>query len=808
MAYVSLKSEDGLVNLYYDLDLGTDETTIGFRLRNYEPFKTIGDVALLEDTQASLGFHFQRLYPEWVEAFVADPNDVIHSKEWTQLKSLVVHARELAKQAAKNRYEYEAKEDGVPVSHIGKKTSEVSSTYGFLVLEDQTPGQKIWRILSNQIERKNLHFVPWVKWVSLEDERRAIPTDSSRRLRLTDKNDLEIVENDETNSSLRGFARINQICMMRKVLYVAENLCKPASIDFWTQKLLKAFHPQRLQPSTRAPQFKELEEADRIFWSEVFRLASAQNSLILDTFMNVAMNYTEVTDELKPRIQVDQSKNSKPNASGSNIGKPQQPPKASPKPPKGGGKGSKNVWKATPKAKQEGPSKAALKNRRRREKKREYAASVPVKQEPAKVRLEPFFPHKNKYDCKTSHILEVYDGANVRELRDGGGILSPGVMNPEFRKQSTFWEKCLSVIDKIAKNVFENSSISSPSMLFEKCDVIAAHRSFFAESLSSENAKISTEILWPQPFCLNLVRFLAAASDDEDKAFLNDLQSGKTIGFKKDLGSNLRVFPPRRKHRDYDPAKPFRGNYPSATENFEALENEISKEVNLGRMKGPFSKEELLDHWPDAKVCAVGVELKDLRDKTKIRVLVDATQGGVNQEINLTMAPTRPGLVDVLRVLEFFVDPVSIKWDASSAHRNILVPFDEWGLVTICLEETKFFVNTVGTFGVASAGQNWDRVAAFVHRSCLRLLGTKKLFMFLFSDDTFLICERHDRDKILRRLFTFLTIIGYPLSLKKFWFEENCLWLGFEVNLHERSARIFEIKRLFTNEKLGKIKKI
>ena len=474
MAYVSLKSSDGLRNLYADLNLGSEPDSLGHVLESYADFKTIGDVALLEDTQASLGYHFVKMFPDQKETFEADPQQVIHTRQWTQLKSLVIHARELVRQATKNRYELESKEEGVPVSHIGKKTMEVTKKFNFLILDDTTPGQKVWRILSNQIERRSFHFIPWSKWASLEDERRSNPSDAGRRLRVTEKNDIEIVDSEDVASNLRGFARIQQICTMRKVLYVSEELCMPISVDFWTQKLMKAFAPQRLHPQTRAPNFKELEEADRLFWSEVFRLAAQQNDMVLDLYMKEAMNYPEVVAELNPRVDV--------TGKASNHGGPKTDssdktpaPKPSPKHTKGSGKGVKKIPSAA--VKKLSTSKSAIKNRKRREAKAaaKKAAITPVKQESVS---KSFFPHLTKLN-EINKNIKVFDGACVRDLRDGGGVLSPGILAPTSRPLPVFWSNCLSTVSKIADQVFNNKQLNSPSCLFKESEKISSLRFFF-----------------------------------------------------------------------------------------------------------------------------------------------------------------------------------------------------------------------------------------------------------------------------------------------------------------------------------------
>ena len=52
-----------------------------------------------------------------------------------------------------------------------------------------------------------------------------------------------------------------------------------------------------------------------------------------------------------------------------------------------------------------------------------------------------------------------------------------------------------------------------------------------------------------------------------------------------------------------------------------------------------------------------------------------------------------------------------------------------------------FYANTVGAFGAASAGRNWDRLSSEVHRWALKLVVAKEVFILLFSGDTLFLAE-------------------------------------------------------------------
>ena len=101
------------------------------------------------------------------------------------------------------------------------------------------------------------------------------------------------------------------------------------------------------------------------------------------------------------------------------------------------------------------------------------------------------------------------------------------------------------------------------------------------------------------------------------------------------------------------------------------------------------------------------------------------------------MQPTRPGLADCFRVLDILENPTAAKMEGTSARRRILTPETERGLVSIMGPGGKFYANAVGTFGVASAGQNWDRLASAANRRALKLVGGRKCTYYFFLTTQF-----------------------------------------------------------------------
>ena len=89
--------------------------------------------------------------------------------------------------------------------------------------------------------------------------------------------------------------------------------------------------------------------------------------------------------------------------------------------------------------------------------------------------------------------------------------------------------------------------------------------------------------------------------------------------------------------------------------------------------------------------------------------------GGPNRHIRLTMHPARPSLAGAIRIADCLKKPAAAKWGGTSSRRRAITPESEQGPVSIMGPNDLFYANTVGAFGVVSAGRNWDRLASAAH---------------------------------------------------------------------------------------------
>ena len=106
-----------------------------------------------------------------------------------------------------------------------------------------------------------------------------------------------------------------------------------------------------------------------------------------------------------------------------------------------------------------------------------------------------------------------------------------------------------------------------------------------------------------------------------------------------------------------------------------------------------------------------------------------------------------------------------------------------------------YCANTIGAFGVVSAGKEWGRLASAVQSWALKLVGEKEVFILLFSDGAFLGGGEVFEEAFL--IIIPLMILGYPSSGGKFWVKNELVWIGIPLDVDAGICGIFDVNRRF-----------
>jgi hypothetical protein len=136
---------------------------------------------------------------------------------------------------------------------------------------------------------------------------------------------------------------------------------------------------------------------------------------------------------------------------------------------------------------------------------------------------------------------------------------------------------------------------------------------------------------------------------------------------------------------------------------------------------------------------------------------------------------------------------VILKTDASKAHRRIKVLPQDWRY-QVAVNKGKFWVNKVGTYGMASAQLYWGRMAALL----LRLIYAtfpQVTWAFVYVDDFILLIPDNQPELTALAIMMFLHALGVPLSWKKTALGTTNVWLGFQVNSHNTIAHLTPTKQ-------------
>jgi hypothetical protein len=198
-----------------------------------------------------------------------------------------------------------------------------------------------------------------------------------------------------------------------------------------------------------------------------------------------------------------------------------------------------------------------------------------------------------------------------------------------------------------------------------------------------------------------------------------------------------------------------------------------------------------------------------VEEADKIRTIYDGSIGHQNDHIRShmsckTTAPTVSDLQGALHWLEHCPSKVStgtsgpeaaaddsgtsgpdnlgwiiLKADVSKAHRRIKVLRPGWRF-QIATNKGKFWVNKVGTYGMASAQYYWGRMAAALLRLCYAAFPASP-WQFVYVDDFAWILPLANSGTLSMAILGFLECLGLPLSWKKVELGKSLRWLGFQV---------------------------
>ena len=389
-------------------------------------------------------------------------------------------------------------------------------------------------------------------------------------------------------------------------------------------------------------------------------------------------------------------------------------------------------------------------------------------------------------------------------FHDGGGLLSPGRWSrdrrsfPDARCWSELRAKVLALADvrlgglaevereafRMARGGESFSLVRDEAFLSDVRLALKQHLSLGADCLVKAEG---------QPFFLRMIAGVLEKANDPDHEFLRRAEVGLPVGILESLPRTRAVFERQVKWplegEDFDDWVFQKDNYTSAGEHSVHLKDHLEAEVREGLMEkfpeAVFEKE----FGEHRAVAALAVLVED-EITGKKRVIHDGTHGvKVNQRIKCQDKVRMPGPREKRRLLEEFSDErqvvLSLVGDFAKAHRRFKYQKAERGFLACKADSSSdvVYVNSVGTFGVASTPYWWARISAALMRFTYAVLGPDfPVEMLLHADDLEILAMKREGRIAAVLAFVAMAAVGAPFKWSKQRGGFTTEWVGITVN--------------------------
>ena len=409
-------------------------------------------------------------------------------------------------------------------------------------------------------------------------------------------------------------------------------------------------------------------------------------------------------------------------------------------------------------------------------------------------------------------IVQV--GFKTRPLRDGGGKPSAGRRPPPFRPHSklkSIGDAIAPLAQSCAQEVQKSINRGDRKHPFSE-ELLRETRQITAQQIGLD-PQIAEEIPQGQPFFLNLISALAEAGGDPDSAYPRDIATGVPLGVTSPTWTSPGIWPTTEELRGESPMwedllLPLgRDNYPSAKDFSTQVRQTFVEEVAMDMVEGPLTQEEAAVRCSCAPEELCPGPLAAIDEGDKIRTIYDGSWGHANSHIqqNTVEKTTAPTVMDCIQAIHWLsthkettsrtvASCTDLAWnpphphttwailkaDVSKAHRRIKVHPGDWRY-QIAQLDGEWWINKVGTYGMASAQLYWGRMAALLLRLCY-LMFPHIDWGFVFVDDFCWLLRTDTATEDTGKLMLFLAALGCPLSWHKTVLSEVNTWLGFQVN--------------------------
>ncbi len=423
-----------------------------------------------------------------------------------------------------------------------------------------------------------------------------------------------------------------------------------------------------------------------------------------------------------------------------------------------------------------------------------------------------------------------FDGKNVR---DGAGLGSPAFWFPARFSFLDSAAPLRAVLDSAVREAGFSSflsnfaldiNVASPevrSTLFSELRAKSeASAQILLEKIKSELPDLMLpEIPDGQPFRLDMIAAICRSMNDLDADFPLRGHLGWHLGSEIPIDDSG-LWPLKSLKKSESPFEErcnlsyqlWSENYRSFSEFFDMASEKVQSDVVLGFAEKPGTWSQLCERVglsPDTPTPSetskkgllsgpadfAAARLGAVPQGDSVRVVVDGTIGGVNPRCILPETQQTPGLADVLSGLDPDLPTwYALKIDVKSAYKRLKLVRSDWRRAIFSIGGEWYFYKVL-PFGLKASGYWWNRFNSLIHRTIHRLLSDVAHGGFVYVDDSLWLVAPDVAPMIFARVFTFLSLIGVPLSWEKTQIGYIVDWVGFEVDFRNRRVSLNDLKR-------------
>ena len=421
-------------------------------------------------------------------------------------------------------------------------------------------------------------------------------------------------------------------------------------------------------------------------------------------------------------------------------------------------------------------------------------------------------------------VFQTKWAGKTKDFHDGGGLCSPGRYHPLRRRQYA-WKGLIRLKLELKKLLAAHIPDHQALVLQMACGkleespfpdllLLDAREAWFSqiESASKFPPEEIRGVTANQPFYLcALGESLRLLQDPDWRVLYSSTREcfakGVSVGVGVRMPRTPAVYERKSKWRKLDETAFLADttNYLSATlpGMEDVLQRQFEEESKLGMMYET-SLSEAQAQFPGDKLRIAPQGAIEKGDDT-FRILHDGTHFvRVNNDTVVRDQLRMPTAGDARKVMEVCSSErpgahFAILADVKKAHRRFLHRMEDWGLLACRSgpDQSRVWINRVGTFGIGTASYWWSRIAACLHRFAAAFFVGDWIFAFLFADD--LRVQTHGPEKYSLILLYLLiwSMAGTPFSHKKYRGGLEVEWIGYFLDYGRFELGITESRALW-----------